>query len=197
LHPGSQIVELNPHEHQDPLTHARGYHEYAPQWYGLPKVFSHSETIEYRLLSSTHNPNRIIYYQTQQYTLRFFGTKYTLESIVLIGLDDDDMITKVEDKWSGNDHPTRYGAIVRVVHLPYDVYYIEMLLDTAKIDSQGPAVGSIGPKARPQITAGCINICGSLYLCTRFFYDNERFLSLVRAARERHGLFGVAWVLKK
>jgi len=147
LHPGSQVVGLNAHEHQDPLTHARGYQEYATQWYVLQKVFSHSETIEYRLLSSTHNPNRIIYYQTQQYTLRFFGIKHTLESVVVIELDDDDMITKVEDKWSGNDHPTRYGAIVRAVHSLYDVYYAEMFIDTTKIGCQGPPLGGIGPKA--------------------------------------------------
>ena len=40
---------------------------------------------------------------------------------MVINLDDDDMITKVEDRWSGNDHPTRYGALVRVVHSYYDV----------------------------------------------------------------------------
>ena len=123
LHPISQVVELNAHERQDPLTHAHGYHEYAPQWFGLPKVFPHSETIEYRLLSSTHNPNRITYHQVQEYTLRFFGTKYTLESLVVIELDDDDLITKVEDRWGGRDHATRYGAFVRVVHPRCDVYH--------------------------------------------------------------------------
>jgi hypothetical protein len=133
-------------KHQDPLIHARGYHEYASHWYGLPKVLSHSETIEYRLLSSTHNPNRIIYHQTQQYTLRLFGIKYTLESIVVISLDDDDMITKVEDRWSGNDHPTRYGALVRVIHPHSDIYHTEMLLDTTKVDRQGRSVGGIDPK---------------------------------------------------
>jgi hypothetical protein len=98
--------------------HARGYHEYVPQWYGLTKVSSGSETIEYRLLSSTHNPNRITYHQKQQYTLRLVGIKFTLESIVVIELDDDDMITKVEDKWSGNDQPTRFGATVRWIYSP-------------------------------------------------------------------------------
>ena len=126
---------------------ARGHHEYVPQWYALPKVFSHSETIEYRLLSSTHNPNRIIYNQKQQYTLRLFGIRYTLESIVVIELDDDEMITKVEDKWSGNDHPTRYGAIVRTMHSLYDVYYAEQFIEPTEIDRQGPPLGDIGPKA--------------------------------------------------
>lgn len=146
MHPSSQVVELNAHEHQDPLLHACGYHEYAPQWYGLQKVISHSETIEYRLLSSTHNPNRITYHQRQQYTLRLLGIKYTLESIVVIGLDDDDMITKVEDRWSGNDHPTRYGTLVRVIYSHYDIYHTEMFLDAAKIDRQGHSMGGISPR---------------------------------------------------
>lgn len=145
---GSQVIELNAREYQDPLMCAHGYHEYAPQWHGLPKVFSHSETIEYRLLSSTHNPNRITYYQTQQYTLRLFGIKYNLESIVVIGLDDDDMITKVEDKWSGHDHPTRYGATVRVNILLVMFILLKMLLDTSEVDGQGPSVAGTGPKAQ-------------------------------------------------
>ena len=83
---------------------------------------------------------------------------------MVIELDDDDMITKLEDKWSGNDHPTRYGAIVRAIHCPYDVYYAEMFIDTTKVDRQGPPMGRIGPKAqRPQMTVMCIIIWGSLY----------------------------------
>jgi len=72
--------------------------------------------------------------------------KYALESIVVISLDDNDMITKVEDRWSGNDHPTQYGAFVRVICSHYDVYHAEMFLDTAKTDRQGPSMGGNGPK---------------------------------------------------
>ena len=47
-----------------------------------PKVFSKSETVSSRILSSTKTPNRIIYAQSQEYTLRLIGTKkvslYTL-----------------------------------------------------------------------------------------------------------------------
>jgi len=65
---------------------------------------------------------------------------------VVIGLDDNDMITKVEDRWSGNDHPTRYGTLVRVIHSHCGIYYAEMFLDVAKIDRQGHSMGGIRPR---------------------------------------------------
>ncbi|KAF8638515.1 hypothetical protein AX16_010498 [Volvariella volvacea WC 439] len=60
---------------EDPLSSCKGFGEYAAQWFALPVLFSASETLGTRVMSSTHVPNRLIYEQTQEYTLRWLGFK--------------------------------------------------------------------------------------------------------------------------
>lgn len=95
---------------EDPISKCLGYKEYAPQWFGMPKLFPKSITLSRRVISSTHNPNRIMYQQEQEYTVRGLGTKKVMKSLVVIELDENDMIVHLHDKWNGNDHPTRWGA---------------------------------------------------------------------------------------
>lgn len=75
-------------------------------------MFPTSITKSYRVLSSTHNPNRIVYHQEQEYTMRGFGTKKLVVSTVEIDLDEHDMITHLQDKWNGKEHPTNFIAMV-------------------------------------------------------------------------------------
>ncbi|PVG04231.1 hypothetical protein CPB86DRAFT_778494 [Serendipita vermifera] len=96
---------------EDPLSKCVGYAEYAPQWFGMPKLFPKSVTLAYRVLSSTHNPNRITYYQEQEYTVRGLGMKKVVKSTVVIDLDENDNIIYLHDKWNGEDHPTKWGAL--------------------------------------------------------------------------------------
>ncbi|KIJ44359.1 hypothetical protein M422DRAFT_30497 [Sphaerobolus stellatus SS14] len=95
---------------EDPWSKCIGYREYAAQWFALPKLCSKSERLSFRVLSSTTQPNQIIYAQRQQYTMRLFGTKKIVESLVIIDLDENDKILKLEDKWNGEDQPKRWGA---------------------------------------------------------------------------------------
>ncbi|KAF8673629.1 hypothetical protein RHS04_07610 [Rhizoctonia solani] len=93
---------------EDPLSKCFGYKEFAPQWYGLEKLFPTSRTLSYKVISSTNDPRRITYEQQQEYTVRFIGTKKLMNSTVVIDLDENDQIVKLEDKWNGNDQPTRF-----------------------------------------------------------------------------------------
>lgn len=34
-----------------------------------------------------------------------------MQSLVVVDLDDDDKIVKLEDKWNGEEQPTRWGAL--------------------------------------------------------------------------------------
>ncbi|KAG8969112.1 hypothetical protein FRC03_004427 [Tulasnella sp. 419] len=98
---------------EDPLCKCHGYEEYAPQWFAMPKLFSNSRTLSATVISSTREPegrNRIVYEQEQEYTVRFLNLRKVISSVVVIDLDDTEMITKLEDKWSGQDHPTRWGT---------------------------------------------------------------------------------------
>ncbi|KAG6335869.1 hypothetical protein ID866_3206 [Astraeus odoratus] len=117
---------------QDPLVKCEGYDQYAPQVYGKqslllcssrscsrngrliplkPKVFSQSKTLSSRIMLSTQSPNRLIYSQSQEYTLRFIGKKKRVDSIIVVDLDEDDRIIRLEDKWKGAEPPTHYGAL--------------------------------------------------------------------------------------
>ncbi|KIM60621.1 hypothetical protein SCLCIDRAFT_82528, partial [Scleroderma citrinum Foug A] len=97
---------------EDPWVKCEGYDEYAPQWFAMPKLFSHSRTLSTRLMLSTQSPNRLIYSQSQEYTLRLTGKKKKVDSIVVIDLDENDKIIRLEDKWDGEDPPTHYGALL-------------------------------------------------------------------------------------
>lgn len=95
---------------EDPLSKCEGYDEYAPQWFALGKLFN-SERISSRILSATIDPNRLIFSQTQEYTLRWIGYKKIVTSIVLVDLDEDFRITRLVDQWNGEDPPTRWGSL--------------------------------------------------------------------------------------
>jgi hypothetical protein len=95
---------------EDPLCKCKGFDEYAAQWFALPKLFIKSENISRRVMSSTDNPNRLIYFQSQEYTTRFWKKKKIIESIITVDLDENEKIIRLIDQWNGQDLPTRYGA---------------------------------------------------------------------------------------
>ncbi|QRV84367.1 hypothetical protein RhiJN_12383 [Ceratobasidium sp. AG-Ba] len=108
---------------EDPLSKCIGYKQYAPQRWIQPKAFPTSRTLAYKVISSTENPNRIVYEQKQEYTIRFIGTKKIMDSTVVIDLDENDKVIKLEDKWNGQDQPTRFGTLwlrrLNAVTLPW------------------------------------------------------------------------------
>ncbi|KDR73464.1 hypothetical protein GALMADRAFT_72147 [Galerina marginata CBS 339.88] len=97
-------------EFEDPLSKCKGYHEYSAQWFAMPKLFSKSEQMSKRVMSSTDNPNQLIYHQTQEYTTRFLKRKKVIESIIIVDLDENEKIIRMIDKWDGKDLPVHYGA---------------------------------------------------------------------------------------
>ncbi|EDR10915.1 uncharacterized protein LACBIDRAFT_315907 [Laccaria bicolor S238N-H82] len=112
--------------YEDPLSKCYGYAEYAAQWFALAKLCSQSETLSSRVMSSTSIPNRIVYHQVQEYTLRFLNRKKvcsvkfrrhallivvkTIESVVVVDLDENNKITYLVDQWGGNEMPSWFGA---------------------------------------------------------------------------------------
>jgi len=95
---------------EDPFCQCTGFDEYAAQWFAMPKWFSKSVTVSTRVLSSTKSPNRLVYAQTQDYTMRLFGRQKTVKSIITIDLDEDEKIIRLVDQWDGKELPTRFGA---------------------------------------------------------------------------------------
>jgi len=96
-------------EFENPLSKCKGFDEYAAQWFAMPKFLSHSEQISKRVMSSTHEPNRLIYYQVQEYTSRLWKKKKTIESIIVVDMEDEKIIRLV-DQWDGQELPNWFGA---------------------------------------------------------------------------------------
>jgi len=92
------------------MCQCTGFDEFAAQWYAMPKLFSKSETLSTRILSSTKSPNRLVYEQTQKYTMRLFGRRKTIKSIIVVDLDEEEKIGRLVDHWEGQELPTRFGA---------------------------------------------------------------------------------------
>ncbi|KAJ7489927.1 hypothetical protein B0H11DRAFT_1719766 [Mycena galericulata] len=103
---------------EDPLAKAKGFREYAAQapdadsrrsqWYAMPKLFSKSETLSSRVMSSTRVPNRLVFTQKQRYKNRFLDkvrcltdTTMTIESVVTVDLDESDRIIRLVEQWDG------------------------------------------------------------------------------------------------
>jgi len=96
-------------EFEDHFCKCKGYKEYTAQWFAIPKLFSHSDQLSKRVMSSTDNPNRLIYFQQQEYTIRLLNKKKIIESIVVVDLDEDDRIVRLVNQWNG-DLPNYFGS---------------------------------------------------------------------------------------
>ncbi|KAJ7273490.1 hypothetical protein B0H12DRAFT_1089645 [Mycena haematopus] len=111
LHPSPEIFKRSWHPDavfEDPLAMCKGFREYAAQWYAMPKLFTKSETVKTRLMSSTSTPNRIVFAQTQRYKNRFMDK--TISSVVTVDLDETDKIIRLMEQWDGKPLPSRFGG---------------------------------------------------------------------------------------
>lgn len=96
-------------EFEAPQCKCKGYKEYTAQWFAMPKLFSRSEQLSKRVMSSTDSPNRLVYFQRQEYTFRLLNKKKVIESIIVVDLDENDRILRLVDQWNGGDLPTHFG----------------------------------------------------------------------------------------
>ncbi|CAD6884453.1 unnamed protein product [Tilletia caries] len=79
----------------DPIAYASGMREVMAQWKGMT-VFSESKTLDWKLTKD--EPNRIEWEQRQFYKTALFSK--TMESTVVLELDDEGRITHFEDRWN-------------------------------------------------------------------------------------------------
>lgn len=80
-------------------------------------------------MSSTTEPNRLIYHQVQEYTTHLFKkkkvcrstfhvalsadhiiTRKTIESIIIVDIDENGKIIRLVDQWNGQELPNWFGA---------------------------------------------------------------------------------------
>jgi len=79
----------------DPIAYASGMSQVSAQWAGM-KIFKESKTLEWKL--KLDEPNRIEYEQKQFYKTSLFSK--TMESTVVMELDDQGRIKHFEDRWN-------------------------------------------------------------------------------------------------
>ncbi|KAG6886837.1 hypothetical protein C0992_002090 [Termitomyces sp. T32_za158] len=116
----------------DAISLCKGFSEYAAQWFAMPKLFSESKTLSMRVMSSTHSPNRLVFFLSQEYTYRFLKRKKVNDSIVVVDLDDNDKIIKMVAQRNGKDLPSWRGAhFLRVANarvVPWLIHTPKILL---------------------------------------------------------------------
>ena len=86
-----------------------------------------SKTLARRVLQSTESPNRLIFWQKQEYAARVtrvrkvsaaaarradrgLTRRQVVESIVIVDLDEQNRIVRLVDQCEGRELPTRWGA---------------------------------------------------------------------------------------
>lgn len=87
---------------QDPICYATGYRQYAAQWYAM-RLFSKSVTSAWRLTVDT--PREVQYVQKQVYGIDRFGFEKTMDSTVVMKLDEQGRIKHFQDRWDHKDMP--------------------------------------------------------------------------------------------
>ncbi|KAI0831051.1 hypothetical protein BC628DRAFT_721444 [Trametes gibbosa] len=95
---------------EHPLFQCRNLHEITRLLFAIPRLVKTSEHISTRIISAGIKPNRLIYAQTYVYTLRLFGTRREIKSIVFVDLDEDLKIAQLIDQWNGEEHSASWGA---------------------------------------------------------------------------------------
>ena len=116
---------------EDPITLTKGYDQFAPQWYGLAKIFSTSETLAYKVtkfepnlgklavlpavgllasadLAATTTATAVEFELRQKYVVKATGIPKTMESLVHIELDQTGRVVRFEDRWDAK--PIESGA---------------------------------------------------------------------------------------
>ncbi|KAJ3556594.1 hypothetical protein NM688_g1943 [Phlebia brevispora] len=96
---------------EDPWSKCVGFGEVAAHFFALSKICSQSERLATRIVSASLKPNRLIFSQTQAYTLRWIGSRKVISSFVVVELDDDLKIIRLVDQWNGEDPPARWYSL--------------------------------------------------------------------------------------
>ena len=74
----------------------------AGQWYGIPKLFSPSETLKTQVVSDTST--EIIFKMRQRYTPKGLKISKIADSLISLSLDENGKIKYHKDMWNEKDY---------------------------------------------------------------------------------------------
>ncbi|TCD60416.1 hypothetical protein EIP91_010208 [Steccherinum ochraceum] len=96
---------------EDPWLLCKGFDQYAPHWFSIPRLYTHFDQVSMRILSANLDPHRVVYAQTMHYTLRWVGIRKEVDSIIIVDFDDEFKVIRLVDQWDGEQPPTRWGTL--------------------------------------------------------------------------------------
>ncbi|CDZ96454.1 hypothetical protein [Phaffia rhodozyma] len=96
---------------EDPSIECHGYHEYSAHWSSVPE----SRIIRLWILPS-RTPSELRWEQIQERHSRILKTEKIVHSIVVVELDGEDRIIKMQDLWDGKELSSGLRAIPRKVN---------------------------------------------------------------------------------
>ncbi|KAL4756911.1 uncharacterized protein BDW70DRAFT_171868 [Aspergillus foveolatus] len=104
--------------YDDPFSYCDTRYKIAGQWYGIPKLFSKSETLATEVTSSTEH--ELVWKQRRKYTFAGVHASKTVDSLVslkLEGSEPDEKVVYHKDMWDENDYSHEgLGAIFKKLH---------------------------------------------------------------------------------
>ncbi|OJT14131.1 hypothetical protein TRAPUB_9242 [Trametes pubescens] len=111
--PSLEIVRRRWHKDallEHPLFKCKNLREISAVLFALPRLLRTVQHVQTRILSAGLSPNRLVYTQTYVYTLRLFGIRKEIKSVVFVDLDEDMKIVQLMDEWNGEEPSSRWGA---------------------------------------------------------------------------------------
>ncbi|KAJ6283234.1 SnoaL-2 domain-containing protein [Bipolaris maydis] len=120
----------------DPLTIAQGRSKYAAQWYGLKAAFSEIERLEHQVKDAG---NPILMDLKTRYVVKGIGKEQVIQSEVVIHLDSEGKIEKLEDKWNGKLPENVIANAFR--HL--NAVSVPLLIKVPKDDEEDAKMGNL------------------------------------------------------
>ncbi|PWN48260.1 hypothetical protein IE53DRAFT_370776 [Violaceomyces palustris] len=110
---------------EDPICIAKGFREYAAQWYSMPKIFSHSKTLSWS--PTKVDEEEIRFQQVQLYRVRGLGLEKVMESTVVLRLDEKGRIVSFQDRWDHKPLPNgRVSGFFRRLNARLVPYFVKV-----------------------------------------------------------------------
>ncbi|CAK3766572.1 Hypothetical predicted protein [Lecanosticta acicola] len=88
--------------YDDPFSYCDTRYKIAGQWYGIPKLFSKSETLATEVISSSEE--EMVWKQRQRYTLVGVNLTKEVDSLISLKLDGEEKVVYHKDMWNEKDY---------------------------------------------------------------------------------------------
>ncbi|CAI4212368.1 unnamed protein product [Parascedosporium putredinis] len=105
--------------YDDPLSYCDTRHKIAGQWYGIPKLFSKSETLATEVVASKEH--ELVWKLSQRYTfagIRVPKTVNSLVSLTLQGREPNEEVVYHKDMWNEKDYSHEGDKLIFVTKPP-------------------------------------------------------------------------------